>query len=88
MTNKIEQLTTDHLIDPTRRKLLLGSASAVGVASFLGGSILSVSTGALADNQPASKLLGFKGIAASTADDLVIALVIKPRCLFHGVTPW
>lgn len=73
MTNKIEQLNADRLIDPTRRKLLLGSAGAVGLAGFLGGGILSVSAEALAEDLPANRLLGFKGIAASTADEVAIA---------------
>ncbi|HFK7189098.1 TPA: PhoX family phosphatase, partial [Serratia odorifera] len=73
MTNKIEQLNADRLIDPTRRKLLLGSAGAVGLAGFLGGGILSVSAEALAEDLPANKLLGFKGIAASSADEVAIA---------------
>ncbi|HDJ1442466.1 TPA: DUF839 domain-containing protein, partial [Serratia rubidaea] len=73
MTNNIEQLNADRLIDPTRRKLLLGSAGAVGLAGFLGGGIWSVSGEALAADLPANKLLGFKGIAASTADDIAIA---------------
>lgn len=73
MTSKIEQLDADRLIDPTRRKLLLGSAGAVGLAGFLGGGIWTVSAQALAEDLPPNKLLGFKGIAASTADEVVIA---------------
>ncbi len=34
MTKQIEQLDADRLIDPTRRKLLLGSAGAVGWPAF------------------------------------------------------
>ena len=49
MTKQIEQLDADRLIDPTRRKLLLGSAGAVGLAGFLGGGIWSVSAEALAE---------------------------------------
>ncbi|WON78278.1 PhoX family phosphatase [Serratia sp. UGAL515B_01] len=87
MTNKLEQLTTDHLNDPARRKLLLAGASAVGVATFLGGSILSMSTSALAEDLPASNLLGFKGIAASTADEVVIAPGYKTEILISWGEP-
>ncbi|OMQ22888.1 PhoX family protein [Serratia oryzae] len=87
MTKKIEQLTSSPLLNPTRRKLLLGSASAVGVVSFLGGSILSLSSEALAENLPASNLLGFKGIAASTADEVVIAPGYKAEVLISWGDP-
>lgn len=73
MTSKINVLNTDRLVDPSRRKLLLGSAGTVGLAGFLGGGVWSIPRLAFADT-PAegSKLLGFKGIVASSEDSIAI----------------
>ena len=86
MTKQIEQLDADRLIDPTRRILLLGSAGAVGLAGFLGGGIWSVSAEALAEDLPPNKLLGFQGIAASTADEVTIAPGYRAEVLISGRT--
>lgn len=88
MTKQIEQLDTDRLIDPTRRKLLLGSAGAVGLAGFLGGGIWSVSAEALAEDLPPNKLLGFQGIAASTADEVTIAPGYRAEVLISWGSRW
>jgi uncharacterized protein len=87
MTTKIEQLDADRLTDPTRRKLLLGSAGAVGLAGFLGGGIWTVSAQALAEDLPPNKLLGFKGIAASTADEVAIAPGYRAEVLISWGDP-
>ncbi len=87
MTTKIEQLDADRLTDPTRRKLLLGSAGAVGLAGFLGGGIWTVSAQALAEDLPPNKLLGFKGIAASTADEVAIAPGYRAEVLISWGEP-
>lgn len=87
MTKQIEQLDADRLIDPTRRKLLLGSAGAVGLAGFLGGGIWSVSAEALAEDLPPNKLLGFQGIAASTADEVTIAPGYRAEVLISWGEP-
>lgn len=88
MTKQIEQLDADRLIDPTRRKLLLGSAGAVGLAGFLGGGIWSVSAEALAEDLPPNKLLGFQGIAASTADEVTIAPGYRAEVLISWENRW
>ncbi len=87
MTKQIEQLDADRLIDPTRRKLLLGSAGAVGLAGFLGGGIWSVSAEALAEDLPPNTLLGFRGIAASTADEVTIAPGYRAEVLISWGEP-
>lgn len=88
MTSKIEQLDADRLTDPTRRKLLLGSAGAVGLAGFLGGGIWTVSAEALAEDLPPNKLLGFKGITASTADEVLIAPGYRAEVLISWGSRW
>jgi len=73
MSDKIKELNVDRLKDPARRKLLAGT-SAIGLTGFLAGGVWSLPAGALAKGEPAgSQLLGFKGIAASTADKIVTA---------------
>ena len=70
------ELNADRLVNPTRRKLLLGSAGAVGLAGFLGGiGVLPGKSWAAgtAAGVTGSPLLGFKGIAASTEDKVVLA---------------
>ncbi|WP_426816958.1 PhoX family protein [Winslowiella sp. 2C04] len=73
MSDKIKELNVDRLKDPARRKLLAGT-SAIGLTGFLAGGVWSLPADALAKGEPAgSQLLGFKGIAASTADKIVTA---------------
>ncbi|PJG58330.1 PhoX family protein [Aeromonas cavernicola] len=87
MPNKIARLTTDLLINTTRRKLLLGSAGAVGAVSFLGGGLFSIANQAHAENLPTSPLLGFKGVKASIADDVVVAQGYKSEVLISWGDP-
>ncbi|MEN4549924.1 PhoX family phosphatase [Pantoea agglomerans] len=72
MKIELSALSTDRLPDPLRRKFLAGSG-AIGLTGFLSGG-LTLSGSALAQEKPAgSPLLGFQAIAASTADEIVVA---------------
>ncbi|MEI7062335.1 PhoX family phosphatase [Dickeya chrysanthemi] len=92
MTDKIKHLSADalnvdRLSNPARRKLL-GNAGALGLAGFLGGGIWSFPVTGLAEGQPAgSKLLGFKGIAASAEDHIVITPGYRAEVLISWGDP-
>lgn len=71
MTSNLENVNAENQVDASRRRLVFGSAGALGMASFLGGGVLSF--GARAQTvTPGSALLGFKGIAASAADEVIV----------------
>lgn len=71
MTSNLENVNAENQVDASRRRLVFGSAGALGMASFLGGGVLSF--GARAQSAtPGSALLGFKGIAASAADEVIV----------------
>ncbi|MCZ4059316.1 PhoX family phosphatase [Pantoea sp. LMR881] len=86
MKSKLEDLSADRLRDPVRRKLLAGSG-AVGLAGFLSGG-LSFSGSVMAKGElGGSPLLGFKGIAASTADEIVVAAGYRADVLISWGDP-
>ncbi|OSN08717.1 PhoX family protein [Lonsdalea iberica] len=71
MTSNLENVNAENQVDASRRRLVFGSAGALGMASFLGGGVLSF--GAQAQTAtPGSALLGFEGIAASAADEVIV----------------
>ncbi|KEY58153.1 PhoX family phosphatase [Serratia sp. DD3] len=87
MKNNPNQFNDPTLSNPTRRKLLIGGASAIGITHFLAGGVLGMTGEALAADLPTSNLLGFKGIAASTADEVVIAPGYKAEVLISWGDP-
>ncbi|MFP1726209.1 PhoX family protein [Lonsdalea quercina] len=71
MTSNVDNVKAGDQVDASRRRLVFGSAGALGMASFLGGGVLSFSARAQSA-APGSALLGFKGIAASAADEVIV----------------
>lgn len=88
MTDKIPHLDAERLRNPKRRQLL-AATGAVGLTGFLSGATLSGSAQA-ADVSGApqnSKLLGFTGIPASTADAMVVAKGYRAEVLISWGEP-
>ncbi|SLM64652.1 MULTISPECIES: PhoX family protein [Dickeya] len=88
MTDKMHINHDASLMDPARRKLL-GHAGALGLAGFLGGGIgfFPGVTKAANSNTPSSPLLGFKGIATSTEDNIVITPGYRAEVLISWGEP-